>query len=515
MQRPSLLIPILGDQLSPAISSLRGVDPADAVVLMMEVREEATYVRHHKAKIAFLFSAMRHHAEALSRRGWTVDYVRLDDPVNTGTFTSELARAVARYRPSGIVVTEAGEWRVARMMEEWERELGLPVDIRQDDRFVASHAEFAAWAEGRRELRMEWFYREMRRKTGLLMNGSEPEGGQWNFDKENRKPAQGDLLMPRPLAFPPDEATRAVMALVEERFADHPGSLEDFDFAVTAKDAERQADQFMKHALAGFGDYQDAMLAGERYLWHSILSPYINVGLLDPLDLCRRAEAEYRAGRAPLNAVEGYVRQIIGWREYVRGIYWRAGPDYAQRNFLDARRSLPSFYWTGRTRMRCMAEALDQTLRTAHAHHIQRLMVTGNFALLIGADPAEVHRWYLEIYVDAFEWVELPNTLGMSQFADGGLLGSKPYAASGAYVDRMSDYCRGCRYDVKQRTGPDACPLNALYWDFLARNEEKLARNPRLAMPYRSWAGMQPQTKAALRVQAAGFLERLDAGEMI
>jgi deoxyribodipyrimidine photolyase-related protein len=505
-----VLIPILGDQLTPGISSLRGADKADAVLLMMEVDEETRYVRHHKAKIAFLFAAMRHHAEALRRGGWTVEYTRLDDPHNAGSFTGEIARALERHDGiERIVVTEAGEWRVAAMLESWADKFDVAVDIRADDRFLVTHHEFAQWAEGRKSLRMEWFYREMRRKTGLLMEDGEPAGGKWNYDTENRKPAKADLAMPKPVSFNPDEITRDVLKLVAERFADHPGSLDAFDYAVTAGEAERQATHFLKYALASFGDYQDAMVTGEPHLWHSILSPYINAGLLDPLDLCRRAEEMWQGGKAPLNSVEGYIRQIIGWREYVRGIYWLQGPDYVSRNFLEANRPLPGFYWTGETDMHCMAEAIGQTLATGHAHHIQRLMVTGNFALLIGADPAQVHEWYLEIYVDAYEWVELPNTLGMSQFGDGGLLGSKPYCSSGSYIDRMSDYCGHCRYDVKQRTGEDACPFNALYWDFLARNRDKLEGNRRLAMPYKSWDRMDSETQDALRGQARAFLASL------
>ena len=505
------LIPMLGDQLSPALSSLHGQRKADAVVLMMEVADETTYVRHHQQKIAYILSAMRHHASALRAAGWDVDYVRLDDPDSTGSFTGEVARAIGRHAPDRIVVTEAGEWRVQAMLESWETLFGLPVDVRADTRFVASHADFTSWAEGRRELTMEWFYREMRRRTGLLMDGDKPAGERWNFDKENRKPAKADLLMPRPHAFAPDETTREVLALVADRFADHPGSLDGFDWAVTAADADKQAKAFFAHALADFGPYEDAMLTGERHLWHSILSPYINSGLLDPLDLCRRAEAQYRAGRAPLQSVEGFVRQIIGWREFMRGIYWREGPDYVGRNFLEHKRQLPGWYWTGDTDMHCLAEAIDQTLATAHAHHIQRLMVTGNFALLIGADPAEVHRWYLEVYVDAYEWVELPNTLGMSQFGDGGLVGTKPYISSGAYINRMSDYCSHCRYDVKSRVGDDACPFNALYWDFLARHEDKLGDNARLRMPYRTWAKQSAADRKATRAQAKAFLAGLDA----
>ena len=504
------LIPILGDQLSLELSSLDGADPARDRLLMMEVADEGTYVRHHQRKIAFILSAMRHHAQALRAAGWQVDYVALDDPENSGSFTGEVARAVARLNPQAITVTEPGEWRVAAMIDGWATRFAIPVEVREDTRFVASHAEFDAWAAARKQLRMEYFYRDMRRKTGLLMDGDEPVGGQWNFDAENRKPAPRDLMMPRPLSFAPDAVTREVLALVARHFGDHPGRLEGFDYAVTRDDALAQQAHFIDHALASFGDYQDAMLTGEPHLWHSVLSPYLNAGLLDPLDLCRAVEARYRNGCVPLNAAEGFIRQIIGWREYMRGIYWHEGPGYTGRNFLDARRPLPGFYWTGDTDLHCLAQAIGQTLDLAYAHHIQRLMVTGNFAMLIGANPREVHEWYLAVYVDAYEWVEAPNTIGMSQFADGGLLSSKPYAASGAYIDRMSDYCGSCRYDVKARTGPDACPFNALYWDFLARNEARLGRNRRLVMPYRNWAKMNPATQAALRQSAADFLDSLD-----
>ncbi|MDJ0275228.1 cryptochrome/photolyase family protein [Sphingomonas sp. 2R-10] len=505
-----VLIPVLGDQLSPGLSSLADADPEHTTILMMEVVEEATYVRHHPRKIAFLFAAMRHHAAALSEKGWSVDYVRLDDPDNAGSFTAEVARAVERHDPSRIVVTEAGEWRVQAMLDAWETLFGIPVSIRPDTRFLCSHDRFTQWADDRRELRMEFFYREMRRETGLLMDGDKPVGGKWNFDHDNRKPATRDLLMPRPLSFKPDDVTQEVLALVGERFGHHAGTLDGFDFAVTRKDALRQQRAFLAHALPGFGDNQDAMLTDEPYLWHAVLSPYINAGLLDPIDLCRAVEKEYATGKVPINAAEGFIRQIIGWREFVRGIYWREGPDYVTRNFLNAKRDLPGFYWTGETDMHCLSQAIGQTLSNAYAHHIQRLMVTGNFALLIGAEPQQVHRWYLEVYADAYEWVELPNTLGMSQFGDGGLLGSKPYASSGAYIDRMSDYCGHCRYDVKQRTGPDACPFNALYWDFLVRNRGKFGNNPRMAMPYRTWDKMAGDTQRELRGQAKGFLKALD-----
>ncbi len=505
------LIPILGDQLSFDLSSLDGADPATSILLMMEVKEETDYVPHHKAKIAYIFSAMRHHGAALSARGWTVDYVTLDDPANSGSFTGEVSRAVQRHKPVQIIVTTSGEWRVQAMFESWAERLAVPVDIRPDTGFIAPIGFFDSWAQGRKQFRMEFFYREMRRLTGLLMHGDQPVGGAWNFDSENRKPAAAVGKVPARIAFDPDAITRDVLALVANRFADHPGSLDHFHWAVTADQAEQAATAFLRDCLPNFGDYQDAMLTGQPLMWHALLSPYINSGLIDPLRLCQRAEAEYHAGRAPLNAVEAFIRQIIGWREYVRGIYWWSGPDYAKQNGLSATRALPTFYWTGDTDINCLKQAIGQTLDLAYAHHIQRLMITGNFAMLAGVDPVEVHEWYLAVYADAYEWVELPNTLGMSQFADGGLLASKPYASSGAYIDRMSDYCGSCRYDVKQRFGPDACPFNALYWDFLARNRDKLGKNQRLAMPYRNWDKMRPEVQTQLRGQAATFLASLDA----
>ena len=503
------LVLVLGDQLTPSLSSLAAAERGRGVVLMVEVVEEATYVRHHKKKIAFLFSAMRHFAESLRQAGWDVDYVRLDEPANSGSFSGELERAIARHDPERVVITEPGEWRVRAAMESWSERFGLPVEILEDDRFLCSGAEFADWAEGRKQLRMEFFYREMRRKSGLLMDGEEPEGGRWNFDAENRKPAKTDLFMPKPAHSEPDEITREVLDLVAERFPDHFGDLEPFWFAVTAEGAEAALVHFLENALPSFGDYQDAMLADERFLYHSVLSLYINAGLLDPLEVCRRVETEYRAGRAPLNAAEGFIRQIIGWREYVRGIYWLKMPDYVHENFFEAARPLPDFYWTAETEMACIRAAVTQTKEEAYAHHIQRLMVTGNFALLAGIDPKAVHEWYLAVYADAYEWVEAPNTLGMALFADGGLLGSKPYAASGNYINKMSDYCSGCAYDVKRKTGEGACPFNPLYWDFLARNEDKLRGNPRLAQIYRTWDRMAEEKQADYRKSATGFLETL------
>jgi deoxyribodipyrimidine photolyase-related protein len=506
--KPALVL-ILGDQLSHGLSSLKVADKKRDVVLMVEVADETTYVRHHKKKIALILSAMRHFAVELEKAGWQIDYIKLDAAGNTGSFTGEVARAVKRHKPLRIIVTEPGEWRVAEMMHNWSAAFKLPVDILDDDRFIASNAEFAAWAAGRKQLRMEYFYRDMRRKTGLLMSGDDPDGGKWNFDHDNRKPAANDLFMPDVARFKPDKITREVLDLVAKRFADHIGTPEPFWFAVTRGDALKALDNFIAHALPKFGDFQDAMLRDQPFLYHSVLSPYLNIGLLDPLEICRKAEFAYHAGAAPLNAVEGFIRQIIGWREYVRGIYWLKMPDYGTQNFFEAKRKLPECYWTGETDMTCLKAAIGQTIEHAYAHHIQRLMLTGNFALLAGIDPHEVHEWYLMVYADAFEWVELPNTLGMSQFGDGGLLASKPYAASGNYISKMSDYCGSCRFDVKQRTGPEACPFNALYWDFLDRNRAKLGRNPRLGQVYATWDKMSSDNQMAVRVSAAAFLKSL------
>ncbi len=503
---------ILGDQLSESLSALAGLNAAQDVVLMAEVMGECSYVPHHKQKIALVLAAMRHFAAALSARGVQVRYIRLDDPQNTQTLAGEVARAVQELRPAGVVATQAAEWRVLQDMQTWQAKLGVPVDLRADDRFLATHAFFREWAAGKSSLRMEFFYREMRRRKNILMDGDVPVGGKWNYDSENRKKLPKDIKPPRPRRFVPDEITQQVLALVAEKFGHHCGALDMFDYPVTAKEAKTGFADFIKHRLTGFGDWQDAMAAGEPTMFHSLVSAPLNLGLLDPLDLCAAAEQAYRAGAAPLNAVEGFIRQILGWREFIRGIYWLHMPDYATRNGLNATRPLPAFYWTGETKMRCMRDAISQTMQYAYAHHIQRLMVTGNFALLAGLHPDAVDEWYLAVYADAYEWVEMPNTRGMALHADHGVVGSKPYAASGAYINRMSDYCAGCHYDVTLATGAKACPFNALYWDFIARHAEKFENNPRMAMPVRSLRKMAPDKVNSLRERAAYVLDMIDRG---
>ena len=506
-----MLIPVLGDQLSHDLAALRDVAREDAVVLMMEVAEETTYVRHHKIKIALILSAMRHFGEELRTAGWTVDYVRLDDSANSGSFTGEVARAVERHRPSTIRIVEPGEWRVKAAIDTWSSRFGVPVQVLPDDRFICSLGEFQTWALARNDLVMEFFYRDMRRKTGLLMTAQgQPEGGRWNLDKDNRTPPKRGLTYPDPLRFAPDETTSQVMALVADRFATHFGRLENFALPVTAAQAQLALAHFIRFSLPDFGTYQDAMVTGQDWLFHSWLSPAMNLGLLLPMDVAQAAADAYTAGHAPLNAVEGFIRQIIGWREYVRGYYWLEMPEVADTNVLVAERPLPEFYWTGETDMLCLAEAIRNTRDNGYAHHIQRLMVLGNFAMLAGVRPQDVADWFLVVYADAYEWVELPNVIGMSQHADGGRMATKPYASGGAYIDRMSNHCRSCRFDVKQKTGPDACPFNALYWDFLARHERRFRRNHRMRNMYANWDRMTPELREAYRASAAHFLERLE-----
>jgi deoxyribodipyrimidine photolyase-related protein len=512
---PGTLRVVLGDQCTPGLSALDGLDAAHDTVLMAEVMAECTYVRHHPIKIALVLSAMRHFAEALAGQGVRVAYTRLDDPANTQSLRGEVARAAARLRVGAIVATEPGEWRVLEDMRGWQDAAGVAVEIRDDTRFICRLQDFRAWAGGKRGLRMEFFYREMRRRTGLLMDGDAPEGGRWNYDAENRKRLPAGIRPPPVPRFEPDAITREVLALVAARFAGHFGRLDDFALPVTGSDAARALDDFIANRLPAFGDWQDAMAADEPHLFHSLISTSLNCGLLDPLESCRRAEAAWRAGDAPLNAVEGFIRQILGWREFVRGIYWLRMPEYGTRNGLAATRRLPDFYWTGQTRMACLRQVITQTQASAHAHHIQRLMVTGNFALLAGLDPDAVDEWYMIVFADAYQWVELPNTRGMALHADHGEVGSKPYAASGAYINRMSNYCAGCHYDVKDSTGPRACPFNALYWDFIARHAERFAGNMRMAMPLRTWERMDQGKRAALRARAAAFLGAMDAGETV
>ncbi len=500
---------VLGDQLSPSLSALSEADPQTDIIVMAEVMDECTYVPHHPKKIAFILSAMRHFATELRVCGFQVVYFELDDPRKVTSLRDAVDIAIRDFAPKRLVITEPGEWRLLSEFEDWREELDIPVEILPDSRFIVDQSWFVEWAEGRKQLRLEDFYRDVRRRTGLLMTGGEPEGGRWNYDKENRKPLRKNVAIPPAFQVPLDEVTSEVVAMVDRKFGQNFGEVLPFPYAVAREDAERALGHFIDNALPSFGHYQDAMATGEPMLFHSILSMYINVGLLDPLDVCRKVEDAYRRGHSPINAAEGFIRQVIGWREYVRGIYWLKMPEYANTNTFGADRQLPSIYWGDETDMACFAASVTQTRTHAYAHHIQRLMVTGNFALLAGLDPRQVQAWYLAVYIDAFEWVEMPNTHGMALFADEGTMATKPYAAGGRYINKMSDYCGNCRYDPTDPVGEDACPYSYLYWDFMIRNRDVLAANHRLRTVFHSLDRMDPNRVSKIRKNAEVFLNEL------
>jgi deoxyribodipyrimidine photolyase-related protein len=495
------LVVTLGDQLGPDGSMLDGHDPARDAVWMAEAHEESTHVWSHRARIALFLSAMRHHAAGLRARGVTVHYHRLGQPDTPRTLAEGLSDAIRRLRPQRVVITEPGDWRVEQALKQ---AAGPLLEIRPCRHFYTSRDELASHSRGRRRLRQEDFYRSLRRKHRVLMDGDDPCGGKWSYDAANRasfgKSGPGEV--PEPLAFPPDDITREVMRDVEAAFPGHPGSLSRFDWPVTRAQALAALDDFITHRLPRFGRHQDAMWAGRSYLYHSRLSAALNLKLLGPREVVDAAERAYRDGQAPLESAEGFIRQILGWREYVRGLYWMRMPGFLDDNALGATLPLPAFYWDGQTPMRCLREVLAQTLELGYAHHIQRLMVAGLYPLLLGVQPRQVHEWFLAIYVDAVEWAELPNVLGMSQYADGGVMATKPYAASGSYISRMSNYCQGCAYDPKAATGPRACPFTTLYWDFLMRHERLLSRNVRMMMQLRSLQRLGDVRRGEIREQA-------------
>jgi deoxyribodipyrimidine photolyase-related protein len=512
------LVIVLGDQLDLESSAFDQFDLKQDRVWMAEVAQESTHVPSSKQRIAVFLSAMRHFALALGQKKIPLDYTQLDDPANTGTLAGELARAIQGYAPAGLVMAAPGDWRVLNDLRTVANAHRLPLDIREDRHFFSTVREFAAHAKGRKQLRLEYWYRELRQKHNLLMRDGKPEGDTWNFDQENRESfgKEGPPPIPAPTRFAPDKITQQVIDLVNTRFANHPGVVSGtvsgtvpdtaFGWPVTREQALQCLQEFVTQRLALFGRYQDAMWQGEAWLFHSHLSAALNLKLLNAHEVVSAAETAYQKGKAPLPAAEGFIRQILGWREYVRGIYWLYMPQYRERNALSANQALPGFFWTGNTDMNCLRDTISQTLRHGYAHHIQRLMVTGLYTLLYGVDPKEVHEWYLSVYVDAVEWVELPNTFGMSQFADGGVMASKPYAASGKYIDRMSNYCKGCRFDpaksVDDDKGKPACPITTLYWDFLMRHEAALAKNPRMVMQVRNLNRLSAQTRQAIQGQA-------------
>ncbi len=501
---------ILGDQLWAHHSWFDCVDP-DTVHVMIEMRQETDYVLHHAQKIIAIFAGMRAFAGRLRAAGHRVDYLAIDDPENRQALDANLDLLAARHKATRLEWQEPDEWRLDRQLADYAARAAFPCGMVSSEHFLTERDTAARIFAGRSSWLMEHFYRRMRLDHGILLDrNGQPEGGRWNFDAENRKSWPGDPpepADPRP-RHDHSQLWATIVASGAQSFGDPAANA--FRWPLDRDEALAMLERFATDALPLFGDYQDAMSSKASRLFHSLLSFALNVKLLHPREVIDRAIAEWRSGRAPLAAVEGFVRQILGWREYVRGIYWARMPAYAEANALGHDRPLPGWFWTGKTGMNCLSRAIGQSLADAHAHHIQRLMVIGNFALLAGLDPQAVHRWYLGVYIDAFEWVEMPNTLGMSQYADGGLLATKPYVSGSAYIDRMSDYCRGCIYDRKQRSGPTACPFNALYWNFLDRHADRLRGNPRLALPYRQLERMPPADRDAIRAQAAAMLERIE-----
>lgn len=499
------LIVVFGDQLDLKSSVFDGFEQNQDMVWMAEAENESIYVWTHKQRITLFLAAMRHFRDALQERGDRVHYTQLDDSKKTNRLSERLGIDLRSLQPERVIAGRPGEWRVLEGLKKVCQANEVDLEIREEAHFYTTPEDFAAHAEGRKALRMEFFYRELRKRFNVLMDkNGKPEGDAWNFDKDNRGNF-GKSGPEDPSAGPAhraDAVTQEVIDLVNERFAGHPGSLDRFTWPVTRAEAKRDLDKFIKERLPTFGKYQDAMWRDEPWLYHSLISSSLNLKLLHPREVVDAAEEAYRSGHAPIAAVEGFIRQILGWREYVRGIYWMHMPEYLERNAMDAEEDLPDFYWSGETDLECLHQSIGQTLEHGYAHHIQRLMVTGLYALLLGVHPKRVHEWYLAVYVDAVEWVELPNVLGMSQYGDGGLMASKPYVATGKYIQRMSNYCAACPKNPAKRTGPEACPFTTLYWDYLLRHEEKLRQNQRMSLQVRNIDRIESEERKDIQAQA-------------
>jgi deoxyribodipyrimidine photolyase-related protein len=505
------LVLILGDQLDLESNALKDFDPAQDRVLMIESRGEGKYVWSHKARIAIFLSAMRHFAQDLVTRDIPVDYKKLDNNQYV-TFAEALEATLQESKPRKLIVVQPGEWRMLNIIRAACKKQTVELALRDDGHFFIAPAEFAEWAKPYKQIRMENFYRVMRKRSGVLMNGDSPLGGKWNYDAENRGSfgKQGPGLLPVPPVFKPDKMTRDVFALVEKYFPDHPGSLETFNWPVTRTDALVAMHDFVEYRLQNFGQYQDAMWQGEPFLHHALLSSSLNLKLLNPREVVAAAEQAGNTHRLPLAAVEGFIRQILGWREFIRGMYWLDMPAMAEANHFKHQRDLPTWYWSGDTQMNCMRQTITQTMRFGYAHHIQRLMVTGMFGILAEVEPKQLAAWYLAVYVDAIEWVELPNVVGMALYANGGRFTSKPYVASGAYINRMSNYCADCRYKPDQKIGDDACPITTLYWNFLDQHENELANQPRTALMVKNLQRLSNDERNSLRAKSAEILIKIN-----
>lgn len=488
-------------------------------VLMVESDRAFRLVPFHKKRIVFLCSAMRHFADEMRAAGRTVHYF----PLKARGYRDCLSAVRAVVKTAGtnhFVVTDPSEHHTLAWLHTLPDLLKIEIDFEPQTLFLTDRHAFADWARSKKSPVMEFFYRRMRADHGVLMDPKkpgQPVGGTWNLDKENRKPAPQGLLIPPPPSFPPDEITRDVMKEVDRRFADHPGDAAGFDWPVTRDDAEAALKDFLDRRLPLFGDYEDAMVTDQPVLFHSLLSPVINAGLLLPMEVVRAAEKRFTSGNAPLNSVEGFVRQILGWREYVYGIYWSFMPEYRGRNTRQSTRPLPAFFWDGQTDMNCLRQTIGGLLQTAHTHHIQRLMVICNFATLAGLSPQAVNDWFLAMYIDSHDWVVTPNVIGMGMNADApagstqGTMATKPYVSTAAYINRMSDYCEGCRFNPKHRTGDDACPFNYLYWTFLSHYRKDLGRNPRMTMLLKNVDRIDPAEMRKMMLLRKAFIEGLAA----
>ena len=502
---------ILADQLNQEITSLNDFDKDLDEILICELKKNFTDINHHKKKIVYQISCMRHFGIEMDRLGFKINYLKLDNPDNENSYTSEIMKLINDKGIDKVIVAEPSTYDEMESIKNWQNTIGIDVEIRKNDLFFCDIDEFKAWAEGRKELRLEFFYRMLRRKHNVLMNGDQPEGGAWNFDKKNRKPIARKVSIPKTYTCIIDQETQDIINLVNIEFSDHFGGTDNFVFAVTRHDALEAMNRFIEERLVNFGDYQDAMTSKDPWLFHSHLSMYLNNGLLKPKECIELAEKAFYESKAPINSVEGFIRQILGWREYVRGLYWLKMPDYRDLNELAAEVPLPSFYWDGETKMNCLKISIENTRDNAYSHHIQRLMVLGNFALLVGIRPVELNEWFLSVYADAYEWVELPNVSGMALFADGGIMASKPYASSGAYINRMSDYCKDCHFNVKEKIGSEACPFNYLYWNFLDKNRERLSSNPRLGLAYRNLNKMPDNQLDSINESALNFFKNIES----
>jgi deoxyribodipyrimidine photolyase-related protein len=508
------LLLILGDQLDPDSSVFNDIDPALDVVLMVEAVEESTHVWSHKARTALFLSAMRHFAEQLRQRQFQVHYRALDKESDQ-TLADGLQAAMVLFQPQRVIGVEPGDLRVRALIEaacKPAEAKPTPLEWREDKHFLCSLPQFRQWAGASTSLRMEFFYRKMRQQYKVLMDGDQPTGGQWNLDAENRKGfgKAGPQNLPKALVFEQDQITKNVLQLVTQRFAEHPGSLSNFNWPVTREQALLALEDFIANRLPLFGAHQDAMWTGLDFGWHALLSGSLNLKLLHPLEVILAAERAYHERDLPLASVEGFIRQVLGWREFIRGVYFLDMPSLKEANHFGHQNPLPAWYWTGDTKMNCMRQCLSQTLANGYSHHIQRLMITGMFGVTAQITPQALCDWYLAVYVDAVEWVELPNTAGMALFANGGRFTSKPYIASGAYVKRMSNYCNGCSYQPEARTGANACPMTTLYWNFLDRHETDFSSNQRTALMVKNLQRIAPEERQAIRERAEDMLNNLN-----